>query len=1504
MKKRAAALVVAGAMAFSTLMPGLQVLAAEPTGFIGDASLTDAVVAAPARDTVVPDANQYEYQKQELAAFCHFGPNTFNEIEWGEHYGDRAPSNIFTLDKNFDADTLVSALKDAGFKKLIVTAKHHDGFCIFNSDYTTYDVESTNYAKHNYDGLGGDILAEISAACTAHDMDMGLYLSPWDIHDPSYGYYDANHRPTDREHDVLDYNDYYNNQLVEILSDPIYGNNGHFKEVWMDGAKGSGANAQDYDFQRWFATIQKYEGKQAGYDADCMLFGAEAYSTVRWIGNENGYANEETWSKSIVDKKANTIDSNRTGVDNTFVGYENGNQWTVPEVDARITSGWFWGTTKNIPKSLLELGNMYFNSVGHNAPLLLNIPPNNQGTVDEAILNRVHEFGDNISTTFQRNLAAGAVVSADQVRGNALSYKPGNVLDGLDNTYWTVDDGSNTGTLLLDLGQAKTFDVVSIEESIEFGQRIKNFKVEYSLNNGEWKTFEEGTTIGAKRLCRKAAVKADKVRITVTTTSAVPMISEVGLYKASEGFEKAKAAPSGMDVLDIHDEKAFQLTGWNKETGEQYLNGTNAWANPGGKLTLNFNGSKVYLIGTIDPNHGTANVSIDGQPATEINTNAAARKVGQMLYISEDLADGAHTLTLDVTNRAIGIEAAYVINNGGMGMIGIEQPSYTMNEDSTQEIKLVRVGGTKGDVTVNFAPNPGSAIQDDYNTECNYNLTFADGVAEPKMVTVQTRRNTKHTGSQYFTVALSSNNEGLILGFNDVARINILDAEEEAVRQLRQLVDECSALNPANYKADSWTAFAKALEDAKNLLAQDNAGNDALVQAKNTLQQAKDALVVRTAYTAEDRFLFPAETDASSVMEAEMLELHNNTEGDNGWPMKVAENSWASNGKYLDSMNGNDVAKLYYHADKAGAYKAVVTYRSGDPTNSIVWDDANGKIFASEVTAGASDEARATHTAVFRFTVKLPGDGVLSFKGGARKAPQIDKIVFTRLDENAPADPTDRSLDYQGVTPTAGHVHSSGPVNNVTDYAANTFWSTGWGQDDGQNVNKRWVQLDLGEKKLISGLRVLPRQGDMQTEGGANGTPTKYKIQISDDGNVWTDVVTAERPANSQGWRDWYIIDFGRNVEARYVRYNGLETYPDSCQMALAELHALMPAPEPVPAGVVAVIEQIDALGEITLAKEADVKAARAAFNALPADQQAMVENAAKLTEAEAALSTMYELKGASLSVGGNVAVNFFFNLSEEMHQNAKVVLTVEDGKTVTLPAAEAVQTDNGYRFTASVPVRQMRNPITIQVMKNGEEIGVKEFSVRNYADIILGDTENQYPDTVKAFVKAMLFHGSAMQTYKGYTRYGLADADLDVTALQQAAAAITAADLSAYQPTVTGKAEGLTLHGVNLNLMDETALRFYFTKEAGIKADQFTFDTGAYTHTVTENDTMICVEVADIAASHLDEAVTLKVGGLTVTYSPLSYARSVILEEKADTLDAVARSLVVYNRAGNALNP
>lgn len=1040
MKKKALykkwmSMLLAGVVTTTGFMGGTVTLrAAETTNWIGDEGLSG-TADAPKPDDVVPDANQFRYQKEELAAFCHFGPNTFNEIEWGEHYGNKAPSEIFTLKNDFDAETLVKTLKDAGFKKLIVTAKHHDGFCIWDSKYTDYDVKESGYKDKNGES---DILAEISKACTDQNMDMGLYLSPWDIHEPSYGYKDENGQPTTPENDKKDYNEFYNNQLEEILGNPKYGNNGKFVEVWMDGAKGSGANAQEYNFQKWFDTIQKYEGKGVdGRDADCMLFGAEAYTTVRWIGNELGIAGKDTWSKSKVDKNANTINSNKQG--NATVGFEDGNQWTVPEADARITSGWFWGTQKNTPKTMEELSDMYFNSVGHNATLLLNVPPNNQGTVDEAILKRVEEFGKNVKESFDENLAKaeGASVKVSSVRGNAQTYKPSNMIDENDDTYWTTDDGTKSGEILIDLGKETKFDVVSVEEAIQNGQRINNYKVEYrNGDSGAWTLLEEGKTIGAKRLCRTSETTARQIKITVGTTDGkVPMISEVGVYKTTEGMEKANPIPKGMEVIDVTDKnvedgKGFTFKGtWHDENQPQYINGTNTWANKDAEFELKFHGTKAYLFGTVDPGHGTVEITVDdGKPVT-VDTKASKRAVGQKWFETPDLEDGDHTIKLKVTGKAAGIEAAAVINNGGKGMIELESDSYTMNEDETKSLKVKRVGGTKGKITAKLQPNPGTAIQDDYDTTLIPEIVLEEGQTETT-ADVKTRRNKNKTGDQYFTAEITDVSEGAILGFNKKAKINIKDMESSE-GSLAALVKECES-----YKKDwftsGWDEFDSALKQAKIVLEDKNATPEKRNEAETALKKAKDGLVKREKYTAEDPFVFPWREKANATLEAEFAELHNTGAADEKWKLSVSDGDWASNKKFINCLNGDDTIAIPYKVEKPGTYHVKLTYRSGSADNSLAWKDDAGNIKAGSVVAGNTN-ANETKTVDFDIVATKAGSGILTLEGDTKDAPQLDMFEITPGDDIQRAEFTvNASVEGDGGTITPDGATTVTEGNDVT----------------------------------------------------------------------------------------------------------------------------------------------------------------------------------------------------------------------------------------------------------------------------------------------------------------------------------------------------------------------------------------------------------------------------------------------------------------------------------------
>lgn len=1032
MRKKALSMLMGLVLGVTTIFSsvgttGVTVYAAE--NGVTDADCTDKDTAAPTPDDTVPDANQYKYQKDELAAFCHFGPNTFNELEWGfdqstqkKLYEGRTPDEIFTLESDFDAETLVNTLKNAGFKKLIVTAKHHDGFCIWNSSYTDYDIASTSYKNGE-----GDILAEISAACTAANMDMGLYLSPWDVAESTFG--------SDGGSINNAYNEYYNNQLKEILSNPKYGNNGHFVEVWMDGANGYNNVPQTYNFEKWYATIQKYEGREADYKADCMLFGAGTHTTVRWIGNENGFADDTTWAKSTIrDGQIYNDDSQRTGdykgdpTDGYSNGYEDGNHWTVPEADARITSGWFWGTQKNTPRTLTNLAEMYFRSVGHNATLLLNVPPNNEGKVDKAIQDRVVEFGQNVQDTFRTNLAKadGTTITASNVRGNDIDFKPGNAVDDDDATYWTTDDGTTSGSLTIKWDSAKRFDVVSIEEAIQNGQHINSYKVEYKENdNASWQTMESGVTVGSKRLIRTSPISATQVRITVgTSTGKVPQLSEVGVYKASKGFQLSGAAPDGMDSTSVNDKTKFKFSssGWNPQTGTTYINGQNTWSNKeGASFTYEFDGTKVYLMGTKDPGHGQAYVYIDDMdtPVATIDTHDTVRSTGAKIFESADLKNGHHTLKLVAkTTAAIGVEAAYVINNGGKGMLEIENETYTMNEGSDLAVKIKRVGGTTGEITAKLEPNPGSAIQKHFNTELISTVQFANGESEKEISPAAHANRVPTTdGDVYFTLELSSSSP--VIGLSSSAKVTILDADAITRDSLNTLITESEGLKEHLY-SEGWTAFAAALSSAKTVAANVNATDTQIKNAYSTLYAAKEALVVRTQYTTDDRFQFPWKPGTSATLEAEFateVTNSNDTDSDPDWPMHITDNSDASNGKFVTDMAYKDVITYAYHAEKAGTYHVVMRYRSGsmeNEKNGIKITEANGKITEKTLEVNPTKENNNVvfGTAEFDIEVTEAGDGMISVTApNTNKGPGIDYFIIT---------PKNVAVESYDITATAG----------------------------------------------------------------------------------------------------------------------------------------------------------------------------------------------------------------------------------------------------------------------------------------------------------------------------------------------------------------------------------------------------------------------------------------------------------------------------------------------------
>jgi len=456
---------------------------------------------------VVPSAEQLEYQKMELVGFVHFTVSTFTDQEWG--FGDESPEIFNPTD--FDASQWVEVASEAGMRELILTAKHHDGFCLWPSRHTEHSVKNSPWKNGQ-----GDIVGDLVEASRLRGMKVGLYLSPWDRNHGDYG------GPA--------YIEYYRDQLSELLTDC-----GDITEIWVDGANGGtgfygGANEERridrQTYYEWDETMALVKSLQPG-----TLIFSDAGPDIHWIGNERGYAGETNWS---------TLDPARVVIGDADPAYlnsgdPNGTEWVVPLCNTSIRPGWFYHPDQDDDvKPIQELLDVYYRSVGRNCVLLLNIPPDRRGLFHENDVARLREFRQVLDETFAVNLAEGKPVEADRHRRFDMKFAPGNIVDGDPDSYWATEDEIRGATLEIDLGQETYFDRIMLQEPIRFGQRISLFSVEARIG-GEWTPIAEGTTIGYKRIFRIPGVTADGVRILIERANNTPALSNFGLFRASDG---------------------------------------------------------------------------------------------------------------------------------------------------------------------------------------------------------------------------------------------------------------------------------------------------------------------------------------------------------------------------------------------------------------------------------------------------------------------------------------------------------------------------------------------------------------------------------------------------------------------------------------------------------------------------------------------------------------------------------------------------------------------------------------------------------------------------------------------------------------------------------------------------------------------------------------------------------------------------------------------------------
>lgn len=452
----------------------------------------------------LPTQKQLDWHEMEFYAFVHFSLNTFTNKEWG--YGDESPE-LFNP-TNLDVRQWARVVKAAGMKGIILVAKHHDGFCLWPSAYTERSVKNSPWQNGK-----GDLVKELAAACKEYDLKLGLYLSPWDRNRADYG------KP--------EYVTYFRNQLKELLT-----NYGDVFEMWFDGANGGdgyygGANEtrkintlEYYNWDETYKLIYKIAPKT-------LVWGVGP-SEARWIGNEEGRAGKTNWS--LLRQKDEL--AGKVNYTEFMSGHENGEKWVPGEADVSIRPGWFYHAVEDDKvRPLDEMVDIYYESIGRNATLLLNLPVDRRGLVHENDEARLKEFVATIKEDFKTELLAGSKITADNTRGNNNQFAPKNVVDGNKDTYWATDDNIKTASIVFEFDKPKAVDRILLQEYIKLGQRVKAFTVEAKVD-GKWITIANETTIGYKRILRIERITASAIKINITDSKASIIISNIAAYNA------------------------------------------------------------------------------------------------------------------------------------------------------------------------------------------------------------------------------------------------------------------------------------------------------------------------------------------------------------------------------------------------------------------------------------------------------------------------------------------------------------------------------------------------------------------------------------------------------------------------------------------------------------------------------------------------------------------------------------------------------------------------------------------------------------------------------------------------------------------------------------------------------------------------------------------------------------------------------------------------------------
>lgn len=494
--------------------------------------------APPSPVGPIPSERHLEWHKLQYYAFIHFNMNTFTDMEWGT--GGELPEQFNPSE--LDTRQWAKVAKEAGMKGIIITAKHHDGFCLWPTSTTEHSVKNSPWKEGK-----GDLIKELAEACAEFDLKFGIYLSPWDRNHEAYG----------KPEYVVD----FHQQLRELLTDY-----GEVFEVWFDGANGGsgyygGANEtrkiDNKTYYEWEKTTEIVRELQP----NAVIF-SDGGPDIRWVGTEEGWASETNWSSMRRDE----IYPGWPRYVELRSGHEDGTHWLPAEVNTSIRPGWYYHAREDHQvKSLPRLVRTYYESIGRNGNFLLNLPVDTRGLVHENDIEKLMALKKQIDADFEVELTQNVQLTASNVRGNDNTYAAINVNDGAYKTYWATDDGVTTGSLTFEFEAPTEVNRIVLQEYIPLGQRVKKFNIEAEID-GKWITLDMQTTIGYKRILQFNTVRTNKIRVSFLEAKGPLAIATIALYQApkflvSPQLKRNKAGEVTLSVPDPEVEIYYTLDG-------------------------------------------------------------------------------------------------------------------------------------------------------------------------------------------------------------------------------------------------------------------------------------------------------------------------------------------------------------------------------------------------------------------------------------------------------------------------------------------------------------------------------------------------------------------------------------------------------------------------------------------------------------------------------------------------------------------------------------------------------------------------------------------------------------------------------------------------------------------------------------------------------------------------------------------------------------------------------